>query len=163
MTFIVWCKGHSLPLLNNLWYSVLLCCALSSPGKSAVMNSYPNSKNMDWSKLKAFPDDNLNVVQLMKFVNETIENMSRMFSKCLYHRVVNPSPKRRYFVIVQIERVCRRQFQIWWKLQKVLQMGRKHWGKRRNCSLRAISPFPTVFSKDLYCRHVKTRACLGKG
>ena len=23
--------------------------------------------------------------------------------------------------------------------------------------------FPTVFSKDLYCRHVKIRACLGKG
>ena len=35
--------------------------------------------------------------------------------------------------------------------------------KRRNCSLRAISPFPTVFSKDLFCKHVKTRACLGKG
>ena len=29
--------------------------------------------------------------------------------------------------------------------------------------LRAISPFPAVFSKDLYCRHVKTRACSGKG
>ena len=28
-----------------------------------------------------------------------------------------------------------------------------------NCLLQAISPFPTVFSKDLYCRHVKTRAC----
>ena len=27
----------------------------------------------------------------------------------------------------------------------------------------AISPFPTVFSKDFYYRHVKTRACLGKG
>ena len=27
----------------------------------------------------------------------------------------------------------------------------------------AIYPFLTVFSKDLYCRHVKTRACLGKG
>ena len=37
------------------------------------------------------------------------------------------------------------------------------WGKRRNYSLRAISPFPTVFSKDLYCRHIKTRACLEKG
>ena len=36
-------------------------------------------------------------------------------------------------------------------------------GKRRNCSLRAISSLPTVFSKDLYCRHVKTRACLGMG
>ena len=23
-------------------------------------------------------------------------------------------------------------------------------------------PFPTVFTKDLYCRHVKTGACLGK-
>ena len=36
-------------------------------------------------------------------------------------------------------------------------------GKRRNCSLRAISPFPAVFLKDFYCRHVKTRDCLGKG
>ena len=35
-------------------------------------------------------------------------------------------------------------------------------GKRRNYSLRAISPFPTVFSKDLLLRQVKTRACLGK-
>ena len=26
-----------------------------------------------------------------------------------------------------------------------------------------ISPFPTVFSKGLYCRLIKTRACLGKG
>ena len=30
-------------------------------------------------------------------------------------------------------------------------------------SLRAISPFPTLVSKDLDFRHVKTRACLGKG
>ena len=42
-------------------------------------------------------------------------------------------------------------------------MGRKHCGKRRNCSLQAIFPFPRVFSKDFYCQHVKTRACLGKG
>ena len=47
--------------------------------------------------------------------------------------------------------------------RKFFKKGRKHCGKRRNCSLRAISPFPTGFSKDLYCRHVKTRACLGKG
>ena len=66
------------------------------------------------------------------------------------------------FNLFQTERVCRWQFQIWWKWQKVLQMGREHCGKKRPCSLRAISPFLTVFSKDLYCRHVKTRACLGK-
>ena len=47
------------------------------------------------------------------------------------------------------------------KMADILQMGRKHCGKRRNYLLRAISPFPTVFSKDMSCRHVKTRACLG--
>ena len=40
--------------------------------------------------------------------------------------------------------------------------GRKHYGKRRNCSLRAIYPSPAVFPKDLYCRHVKTRAFWGE-
>ena len=61
----------------------------------------------------------------------------------------------------QTKRICR-HFQIRCKWYKLFQMSRKHRGKRRNCSLRAISPFPTVFSKDLYCRHVKTRACFGK-
>ena len=55
------------------------------------------------------------------------------------------------FRLFQIERVCRRQFQIWRKWQKVIQMGRKHCGKRRNCSLRAISPFsPSVFLKACF-------------
>ena len=67
------------------------------------------------------------------------------------------------FRLFQTERVCRRQYQFWSKWQNVFQTGRKRCGKRRNCSLWAISPFPSVFSKDLYCRHVKTRACLGKG
>ena len=34
-----------------------------------------------------------------------------------------------------------------------LSKGRKCCGKRRNCSLRAISPFSTEFSIDLFCRH----------
>ena len=42
-------------------------------------------------------------------------------------------------------------------------MGRKHCGKRRNYSLRAISFFPPVFLKDLYCRHIKNRSCFRKG
>ena len=37
------------------------------------------------------------------------------------------------------------------KKKTVLEKDRKHCWKRRNCSLRAISPFPTVFSKGLYC------------
>ena len=67
------------------------------------------------------------------------------------------------FRLLQTKSVCRQQFQIWWKWQKVLQMSRKQCGKGRNCSSRASSPFPTVFSKDMYCRHVKTRVCWGKG
>ena len=48
------------------------------------------------------------------------------------------------------------------KMAEIFLNDRKHCGKRRNCSLRAISPFPTVFSKGLYCRHVVVRACLGE-
>ena len=40
------------------------------------------------------------------------------------------------------------------KMAESYQMGRKHCGKRRNCSLRAISPFPTVFAKGLFPRGV---------
>ena len=44
--------------------------------------------------------------------------------------------------------------------------GRQHCGKRRNCSLRALSPFPTVVSKDLHRRHEKKKkkqGLFGKG
>ena len=67
------------------------------------------------------------------------------------------------FGLFQTERVCRRQFQIWRKWQKVILTGRKHCGKRRNCSLRAISPFPTVFSKALFPWGVKRCHCVGMG
>ena len=44
------------------------------------------------------------------------------------------------------------------KMKESSPNGLKHYEKRRYCSLRAISPFPAVFSKDLNRRHVKTRA-----
>ena len=67
------------------------------------------------------------------------------------------------FTLFQTERVCRRQFKIWWRWWKLLHKGGKHFEKRRNCLSGAISLFPTVFSKDFNCGHVITRACLGKG
>ena len=67
------------------------------------------------------------------------------------------------FRLFQIERDCRRQFQIWRKWKKVIQTGRKHCGKRRNCSLQAISACPTVFSKGLFPRGVKRCHCVGMG
>ena len=46
---------------------------------------------------------------------------------------------------------------------KFSKKGRKRCGKRRNCSLRAFSPFPAVFSTDLYCRSTrKNQGLFGK-
>ena len=42
-------------------------------------------------------------------------------------------------------------------------MGRKHCGKRRNCSSRAISPFPTVFFNRLVLHTRKNQGLFGKG
>ena len=53
------------------------------------------------------------------------------------------------FRLFQIQRACRQQFQIRLKWQKFLQTGRKHCGRRRNCSLGANSPFLTVFKRPL--------------
>ena len=63
------------------------------------------------------------------------------------------------FRLFQTERVCRRQFQIWRKWLKVIQTGRKHCGKRRNCSLRAISPFPSVFKRLVSQGRKKVSLC----
>ena len=62
------------------------------------------------------------------------------------------------FRLFQVERVCRRQFNF-------VENGRKFFKKVENTVgkgeiARANSPFHTVFSKYLYCRPVKTSACL---
>ena len=61
--------------------------------------------------------------------------------------------------LFQTERVCRQQFQVRQKWQKVIQMGRKHCGKRRNCSLRAIPPFSSVFKRLVFQGRQKTSLC----
>ena len=49
------------------------------------------------------------------------------------------------------------------KWKQSIQTGRKHCGKRRNCSLQAISSFPTVFTKGLFPRGVKKVSLCGNG
>ena len=85
------------------------------------------------------------IVYLFKVLN-IFQNMSTN-KKAIQTFYVLTLSQTTNFRLFQTERVCRRQFQICGKWQKALQTGRKHCGKRRNCSLRAISPFPTVFSK----------------
>ena len=78
----------------------------------------------------------------------TILNAYTLYRHLTHYQTTN-------FRLFQSERICRGQFQIWRKRKKVIQTGRKHCGKRRNCLLWAISPFPTVFSKLLIPRGIK--------
>ena len=92
---------------------VPLACSSQTMQNNAehALNSLPDDKILDWSKLKQIADDILNLT----------------------------------------------------KWQQVIQKGRKHYGKGRNCSLRAISLFPTVFSEGLFPRGVKRCHCVGMG
>ena len=38
-------------------------------------NALPNDKILDWSKLKAFADDKINVTEKLKFLLEMVENI----------------------------------------------------------------------------------------
>ena len=64
------------------------------------INSLPNAKFLDWSKLKAFADDKINGTQKFKFVSARVGNIvgkcwlpafspyPTMFSKAFFVRVV---------------------------------------------------------------------------
>ena len=41
----------------------------------SCINSLPHNKILDWSKLKAFADDNINVTESLKFVLRMFENI----------------------------------------------------------------------------------------
>ena len=135
----------------------------TSPKFCRLVNS------LDSSIFQQMTNNKICMTGIMRFVMEKVRNSFGKTRKyCIHMFCFFPAfslslSQTTLFRLFETERIRRRQFQIQWKWQKVLHMGRKHCGKRRNCSLRAISPFLTVFSKGLHCRHVKTRACLGRG
>ena len=149
-------------------------------------NQFPHDKILDQTKLKAFADDKLNVTKMVISVFHRVEKIEGKgeiactsnfsFSHIVFQRLLSQMCQKvslcgnglthyqtTNFRVFQSESICRRQFQIWRKWQKVIQMGRKQCGKRRNCSLWAISPFPTVFSKGFFPRCVKRCHCVGMG
>ena len=133
--------------------------------------------NFTLFQIEEFADNNFKSDENCKMFSGRVENtvlvMSDFsFSHSVFKRLVLLKrlelwvwfwQETRLFFCSFIIRLCRWQIQIQWKWQKVLPTGRKHRGKRRKCLLQAISPFPTVFSKDLYCRHVKNQGLFGKG
>ena len=67
------------------------------------------------------------------------------------------------FRLFQNERVWDNNFKFDKNGRKLSKKVENTVGKRRNCSLRAISPFSTVFSKGLFPRGVKRCHCVGMG
>ena len=48
----------------------------------ATVNSLPNDKSLDWSKLKAFADDKINVTKKLKFALGLEEKNCKKRRKC---------------------------------------------------------------------------------
>ena len=46
------------------------------------VNTLPNDKILDWSKLKTSADENINMTEKVKFVLGTVENVVRKRRKC---------------------------------------------------------------------------------
>ena len=70
--------------------------------------------------------------------------------------------KQQIFRLVQIESICRQQNKRNLKTKLLFGIGRKHCGgKRRKCWLQACS-FPTMFSKALLFRVIKSWNCVAK-
>ena len=70
---------------------------------------------------------------------------------------INPFPNDKFYTLPKFKEFAKENYKYDENGRKFSICVEKQCGKRRNCSSRAISPFPTVFSKDLYCRHVKTQ------
>ena len=47
-------------------------------------------------------------------------------------------------------------------MEKIVGKGENAGYQHRKCWLPAFSPFPTIFSKGLFCRVVKSRDCVVK-
>ena len=95
------------------------------------LNPLPHDKILDFSKLKAFVEDK-------KKCDLTLSQTTN-------------------FRLFQTEGVCRRQFQTWWKGQKVLRTSRKHCGKMSNFS------FSHSVFKGPVLKTRKNQGLFGKG
>ena len=92
-----------------------------------------------------------------------LSNLNKQEHNSIQLRRFYPFPKRQILDSCKLKEFADDNFKFNGNGRQFFKQVENAEGKRRNCSLRAISPFPSVFSKDMYCRHVKTRACLGKG
>ena len=77
---------------------------------------------------------------------------------------ISPFPKRQILDSSKLKEIADDNFIFDENGGKFSEWAENAVGKREIARyVQAFSPFPIEFSKDLYCRHVKTMACLRKG
>ena len=76
---------------------------------------------------------------------------------------INPFPNDKFLDSSKLKEFADDNFYFFTKMEEsTLKRVEKIVGKGELADYEQFLLFP-VFSKDLYCRHIKTRACLGKG
>ena len=85
-------------------------------------------------------------------MKNVVEKEGQMFVQVLFVKFVfNPLPDMPILGSSSSAANKDRMSKIWTNGDAIIILSRKHFWKRRNCSLRAISPFPAMFSKAVCC------------
>ena len=91
-------------------------------------------------------------------------NVSKVFlTQNLLKMVVNPFPNDKNLDSSKLKEFAHGNCKFDENGRKLSTRVENTVGEKEKLLVTRISPFPTLFSKDLYCRHVKNRACWGKG
>ena len=96
--------------------------------------------------------EKMQVTKVFSFSHNICYTVSNIFC-LLYH--FHPFPKRQILDSLNLKEFADDNF-------RYNENGRK-FSKRVGNTVGKGENFPTVFSKDFYCRNVKKRVCLGKG
>ena len=104
------------------------------------------------SSLKQFVTPSVLVPMI---ISQMVHPVHKVCYSCTFRKsFFEPFPKQQILDSSKLKECADENFEFYQNSRKVSEM-MENTGKRRNCSLRAISPLPTVFSKDLYSRHLK--------
>ena len=72
-------------------------------------NSLPNEKILDWSKLKAFADDKINMSEKLNFLEGKVENIAGKRRKCIFSFSPQCFQKPFFFQGCSQSRLCGKQ------------------------------------------------------
>ena len=136
-----------------------ICAILYLSSANSSTCNYYQCETVVWLKPHSTPDDKIltgpKFETIYRWQSNCWSNGEHLFSLTHYQTTK--------FRLFQTKRVCRWQFQISRKWQKVIQTNWRHCGKRRNCSLRAISPCSHSVFKRLVSQGRQKVSLCGNG